>query len=293
MCSKKFFYDLLEDAFVNGRRCAMAVQRKASPAPVAPAAAAAAAPRRVATKKRGRAGDDDGVATAVAVAAASAAPKAVKYDYEDRIGLKFFKDSLKRNKLLFIVADETVVMTKRTRSSGTGVPTVSYTVRSFICAQPSADGKDMYVDLICASRKPEDPVDRRHSGKAIMTFLFEFARRNGFESVSLSALPHVLLTYAGWGMDFTFRKDCTSEPIAIPPPLQRFQVTDPDLTRPVNRDLQDFVLTLHNAGLEHEHSYDKSKEDNCKKANSFAGLLRDSCYEDGYFMKSCNVQRRK
>lgn len=239
---------------------------------------------------------EEGLASAVAVAAAHTLPPPVEYDYEDRIGLKFFKDSIRKNKLLFVVADEVVTYAKRLRSSadgGAGTAIVTYTVRSFICARPSPDGTDLYVDLICASRKPDDPMDRRHSGKAIMTFLMEFARLNGFESVSLSALPHVLLTYARWGMDFTFRKNCMEEPIAVPPALERFQVTNPDLTQAVNRELQDFVVQLHNAGLEHEHDYDKSKDDKCKRAKSFNELKDDTCYEDGYFMTACNIQRKK
>ena len=188
-------------------------------------------------------------------------------------------------------------------------------LRSFILAKPEDVGggsNTFYVDLICAKARIDAggvvPDDTRYAGKTVMQVATAYAISKGYDEMALSSIPELLLLYPKWG--FEFRTSCRKSALEIPDSLRRRRFLDtrednPD-ENPIyaedNKPFLDFMLSLREAGLEHEHpplpkkgastSTGLKKDAACKMALNPKELKEWGCEQDGYKMMKCNIRKK-
>ena len=236
----------------------------------------------------------------------------------------FFSHVLNRSPIIIVITTEKMVKPLPPPRSR-GPPIAAQPVflktfaRSFILAQPKEDSGDgsisFYVDLICAKKRFDagvlPPDDSRYAGKTLMQVATAYAISEGYEDISLSAVPELLLFYPKWG--FEFRPSCHESALEIPEQLRRRPFVDTRLedeetkVHPIyvedNKPFLDFMLALREAGLEHEHPPVPKKGDStadgikkdaaCKMALTTEELKEWGCEEDGYKMRKCNIQKQR
>lgn len=77
---------------------------------------------------------------------------------------------------------------------------VGFAVVSDVRGRTNGDDNSMYVDVICSNNELHQT--RFQGGKAILHVIIEYARANGYDSVSLKALSNVVTYYRQFGFRF-------------------------------------------------------------------------------------------
>ena len=208
----------------------------------------------------------------------------------DSIQPRFFNDAVKKNTVLIAVAEVGATTAAEINRGGSLIdlaPLLRDTLRGFVLArpQPDASGKDLYIDLICASAPKGNPG---LNGKALMAFVSRYARFRGFEEVTLSAIAPVLTYYPRLGLGFKFRKSCNGTPVPASDDFLCSKMTGKNPFAPENKKTADFMLQLNQAGVEHSHDPKDHPGGVCgRKGLDMETFRAHRCHTDGYILKKC------
>lgn len=212
---------------------------------------------------------------------------------ENAINSRFLNDALAETPVIVLLIEQVEKVSRR----GVALQDV---LRGFVLANPrSAENpRDLYINIICATRPAGEVSTPVFSGRTLLKFMNEYARVNNFTALSLSALPRVLSYYPKLG--FEFRKSCRDPPVPVPERLlaKGVQLVGEDPYSDVNTPFRDFMLTLSEAGLEHDHDYSVEKDRGCKavkdsripKEAKLSRMKDLGCENDGYYMAKCDIQ---
>jgi hypothetical protein len=158
-------------------------------------------------------------------------------------------------------------------------------VCGFILASPRGKrGEDFYIDIVCVKTPKEGNPGDQISGKVLIDLATRYAKANGFNEVSLSAIVPTLTYYPRLG--FEFRDSCSKPAVPLPPTLKEYRMSGDNFMSAGNKPLKDFILTLHEHGLE-ANAPDAGAV--CKKRRITKAYFDSSCHVHGYSMKKCKL----
>lgn len=201
---------------------------------------------------------------------------------QDQVRESYVKKQLEMNSVFMFLFYELTEEVRR-RQKTTRVPA------AFMMGRAHEDNKkEFYIDVICSGARKE-PYFIRHTGAMLLQAAIQYAKENGYEQVSLSALPHVLTYYPRLG--FAHRPSCDQpSDVQIPERLHEKarNKTLPKTMRDAydDDDLLDYMSELQ---FKKYGNYYKADCDTAGKTKVVIkkNLKDNRCGDDGFKMRLC------